>query len=147
MDQAGLVQRLTSLAARMRADGHAEMATDLDALAAEVRASSETWPGDLLTPAEAAVALGVHSVNTIKRWARDGQLEGYHIGGRILVSRRSVEAFQHASTLKRQRTFERDLDAALAPFDATAEEAAALTEGTPTGRTPWRTNAAAPTTS
>jgi excisionase family DNA binding protein len=141
MDQAAVGKRLDALAERMRADGHVELADELARLAAEVRASNATWTGDLLTPMEAAQALGVSSVNTIKRWAREGKLEGYHIGGRVLVTRRSVECFQQAPALQRQQAFERDLEEALTPFAGTAEEVAELTSEVP-GRTPWRVNAA-----
>lgn len=39
----------------------------------------------------AARGLGVRSINTIKRWAREGRLDGVRRGGRLLVSAASVQ--------------------------------------------------------
>jgi hypothetical protein len=141
MNRDGLANKLDALAAQLRAAGHAEAASELAQRAVEVRAAVASWPGDLLTPAQAAEALGVRSVKTIKRWVRDGQIEGFPIAGRVFVLRRSVERLKDAASLKQQQAFKHGLADALAPFDATAEEVAELTAGAPRYRTPWRTNA------
>jgi excisionase family DNA binding protein len=128
MDRETCRTRLETLAQRLRAAGQAAIADELTGLAAEV-ATSPSWPCDLLTPSEAAAALSVRSVNTIKRWTREGRLEGYVLGGRVLVSQCSVDAFRQSADAKRQRAYERDLDEALAPFAATPEEIAEYTGG------------------
>src|SRR4051794_27599967 len=140
MDREACRSRLDTLAQQLQAAGQQAFAEELAQLARDVEKSA-TWPGDLLTPAEAALALGVKSVNTVKRWARDGRLEGYILGGRVLVSQRSVDAFRDAADAQRQRSYERDLDEALAPFDSTPEEIAEYTADALPGRVPWRANA------
>jgi hypothetical protein len=44
-----------------------------------------------MTTGQAARALGIASLNTIKSWVRAGLLEGFQRGGRVMVSRASVE--------------------------------------------------------
>lgn len=140
MDREACRSRLDALAQQLQAAGQSAFAEELAQLARDV-ANSPTWPGDLLTPAEAAVALGVKSVNTVKRWARDGRLESYTLGGRLLVSQRSVDSFRGAADVQRERAYERELDEALAPFESTPSEIAEYTTEEPAGRVPWRTNA------
>jgi excisionase family DNA binding protein len=62
-----------------------------------------------LTTRQAAVALGVGSVNTIKRWVREGRLEGHPRGGRTLVSRQSVDAMRQARVAGEPADFARQL--------------------------------------
>jgi excisionase family DNA binding protein len=141
MDRNALGTRVDTLATRLRDAGHTQMADELALLATQIRTSPATWLDNLLTPAEAAEALGVSSVNTVKRWAREGRLEGWQVGGRALISRRSVESFKQAREVQRQQAFEQQLDAALAPITATPEEVAEqLADESPPGRTPWRMN-------
>src|SRR3954451_16121960 len=121
MDRNALVTRVASLASRLRDAGHTQMAEELGVLATQIRTSPATWLDDLLTPSEAAQALGVSSVNTVKRWAREGRLEGWQVGGGAWVSRRSVDSLKQAREVERQQEFERELDSALAPFTATPE--------------------------
>jgi excisionase family DNA binding protein len=87
-----------------------------------------------MTTGEAAALLGVASVNTIKRWARQGLLEGYQRGGRVLVSRRSVERMLGAPALAAERAHEQELDEALAPFDTDERPLPPLRWS---GRKPW----------
>ena len=51
------------------------------------------------------------------KWARDGLLEGYRRGGRVLVTRQSVERFVSHPTVAEERAYERDLDEVLGAFD------------------------------
>jgi hypothetical protein len=96
----------------------------------------------LMTTGEAMQALGVRSVNTIKKWAREGLLDGYARGSRILVTRESVTRMLASPTVAQQRDYERRLSDALAPFDLGDEHL-----GLPTnwiGRKPWESNAEHP---
>lgn len=99
------------------------------AVADHVRAAIEHLPGDgddaaasapiaLISTGEAAQLLSVRSVNTIKRWAREGLLEGFQRGGRVLVSRRSVERLLTSPPLAQQRAVEQRLSADLSGFGA-----------------------------
>ena len=45
---------------------------------------------DVLTTGQAAAALRLRSVNTVKRWVREGTLDGFRRGSRILILRGSV---------------------------------------------------------
>ncbi len=47
---------------------------------------------DLLTSTQAGELLGVTG-QTIKNWVREGNLDGYRIGGRIMLPRQAVEDY------------------------------------------------------
>jgi excisionase family DNA binding protein len=95
---------------------------------------------EYLTTMEAARALGIRSVNTIKLWVRTGYLEGKRIGGRILIPRAEIERLENDERMRVMRTIGRaheesaDLgrDSGMAP-----EELQLLEEGRP-GRLPWK---------
>lgn len=93
--------------------------------------------GDLLTTGEAAELLGVRSVNTIKSWAAKGILEGFRRGGRILVSRPSVEAMLHDSRLARYHEREKTFDEIAAAFEA-PDDMILPRPATWDGRLPWK---------
>jgi excisionase family DNA binding protein len=92
--------------------------------------------GDLLTTSEAARALGVRSINTVKRWAREGLLDGRHIGGRVKVTRESVDKLLGTPFVEGQQKFERDLRAALEPFDPGDDDLTDMSAAL-AGRKPW----------
>jgi hypothetical protein len=92
--------------------------------------------GDLLSTHEAAAILGVRSINTIKRWASDGILDGYRVDGRIKVTPESVEKLQTSPIARRLRVCESALGAALAPFDG-GDEPLPPTGSAHVGRKPW----------
>ncbi len=100
----------------------------------ERSASESEPPPELLSSGEAATLLGVRSVNTVKRWAREGLLEGYQVGGRVKVTRRSAEAFRDHPVSTGERQVERTLEAVMAPFDVSEAEAAEITEELRAGR-------------
>jgi excisionase family DNA binding protein len=116
--------------------GQNDLAERLRSAVATLRSQAAEPARDLLTTGEAAEALGIRSVNTIKRWAREGLLEGFRRGGRVLVSRRSVEAMVEHGTLCTQRAFERKLDEALDAFDVGTEDVPTA-EMTWAGSRPW----------
>lgn len=138
-----ILGQLDAITAQLRAREQNDLADQLrqvtDVLRAAVRPVQEDV---LITTTEAAQVLGVRSVNTIKRWVREGLLEGYRRGGRVLVSRSSVEQMAQDSVVGRQRAYEQGLAAALAPFDigddVPAEELETMTQR---GRAPWATDA------
>jgi excisionase family DNA binding protein len=89
--------RLLAVAKKLRARGQGELADEVEAIREALGATEGGGSGEeLMTTREAAMALGVGSVNTIKRWVREGRLEGHPRGARTLVSRRSVEAMRQA---------------------------------------------------
>jgi excisionase family DNA binding protein len=127
--------RLEALRQRLEELGQAELAAEAAAIGASLRGRGAVAPrGGVMTTGEAAELLGVSSVNTIKRWAREGRLEGYQRGGRVMVSRASVERMLDAPAVAAERAYERELDEALAPFDA-AERPLPPTRWS--GRKPW----------
>lgn len=145
-----LERELDGLAARLREQGQPELVEAVNRVRAEMeRALSEaaaTGRREMLTTTEAAALLGVRSINTIKRWASEGRLEGFRLGSRVLVSRQSVERMRQDAALGRQRAYEQGLAEALAPFSASAEDAddvATLTGQAHRGRKPWVARAVA----
>lgn len=123
-----------------------EVANELDrrgdvALAARARAAvtclrSGAIEPDLLSSTEAAARLGVRSINTVKRWAREGLLDGFQVGGRVKVSRASVERMLSSAALTQERANERDLADVLEAFDI-GDEPLPPSELPHLGRAPW----------
>lgn len=140
-----LLRELSSLSERLAAEGRPEAVETLRKTIRALRDADTTTAArhNMLTTTEAAQLLGIRSVNTIKRWASDGRLEGYRLGSRVLVSRPSVERMLNDAALSRQRSYEGKLDEALAPLDGDDEDVGALTGGAHRGRTPWSAGAAA----
>jgi excisionase family DNA binding protein len=132
---------LEQIREQLQAEGQDALANRLERSIADLRDSaiSPMPSGGVMTTGEAAAELGVRSVNTIKRWAAEGFLEGFRRGGRILVSRRSVERLRDNSALHAQRDWESGLQDALAPFDA-GEEELPPSDATTLGRKPWQHN-------
>ena len=135
-----MLGQLDAITAQLQVREQTDLAEQLRTVTQVLRAAVPPPPADpLITTTEAAQLLGVRSVNSIKRWVREGLLEGYRRGGRVLVSRNSVERMVHESAITRQRDYEHGLAAALAPFDG-GEQAAVeddLPSVTHRGRTPW----------
>lgn len=137
MNTAHAVKRkLESISRELEERGEADLAREvgevIDALRQQTTAVEPS--GGVLTTGEAAALLGVRSINTVKRWARDGLLEGFRRGGRIVVSRRSVERMLRGPQVAEQGAFESAVAEALEPFMAEQEEPSLLPW---IGRKPW----------
>jgi excisionase family DNA binding protein len=136
--------RLEEIVQQIEATGNTELAQQIEQQIAEIAddlAKSVPQPekraeppGGVMTTGEAAQLLGVRSINTVKRWAKDGTLEGFRRGGRVVISRRSVESMLSAPQLAEQRRFEAGLEEALRPFTSDEEIPSVLPWE---GRKPW----------
>lgn len=130
-----IMERLEGIAQTLEHRGQTDIARQIEEVVSELREEGRVVRGpDLMTTGEAAEALGVRSVFTIKRWARDGILDGFQRGGRILVTRESVENMLASPKVAGLRHREADLDA----FDASGEQVPPTSWP---GRKPWKTNA------
>lgn len=136
------VRELNEVAEELRRSGDRRLAEKVSQVMEDLRQETPA-PDELMTTGEAAELLGVRSINTIKRWVRDGLLAGYRRGGRVLVTRSSMLKMKDGPTVAEQRTFERRLDAAVQPFEDT-EEADLPTSATWEGRRPWEERANGP---
>lgn len=79
------------MAEDLRRRGDLESAQVIEALVREAQGRSGTSL-DLLTSTQVGELLGVTG-QTIKNWVREGNLDGYRIGGRIMVPRQVVEDY------------------------------------------------------
>lgn len=117
-----IAERLERIAERLTERGQVDLAQETASIVSALRCGEnleETQ--DVLTTGEAAKMLGVRSLFTVKRWAREGLLEGFQRGGRILVTRRSVERLLHSPKVSDQRAREGKLIADFDAFDAKDE--------------------------
>jgi len=95
---------------------------------------------EFLTTTEAAHALGIRSVNTIKVWVKTGYLKGKRIGGRTLIPQSEIARLEHDDQVRAMRVVGRlneetsDLgrDGGMTP-----EELQMLSDGRP-GTLPWK---------
>lgn len=138
-----LAAELQSVCSFLDQSGQAGLAEVVNQTIATLRAQGpvKTPPGGVMTTGEAARTLGVRSVNTVKRWVQERQLEGFRLGGRVLVSRRSVERMADKAVVQQQRQWEQRVDAALAPFDLDDAEPPDTAPSTWEGLKPWESNA------
>ena len=118
----GPVERLSAVAKELRARGQADLAQEVDAIRELLPASRSDDDGALMTTGEAAAALGVRSIHTVKQWVQRGLLEGHRRGGRVLVSRRSVEEMRESSAFGGTEEYERALVEALAEVRASNQD-------------------------
>jgi hypothetical protein len=125
-----LEDKLKTLSEELDERGAPDLARKVDEIVDMVRQQAEQEQHDqsaLLTTGEAARVLGVRSINTIKRWAVEGLLDGVRRGGRLMVLAESVERMKNTPTVAMQKAAEARIEAALAPFDAGDEEIPPLT--------------------
>lgn len=127
--------RLRRLSKELEERGVPELVREVGEIMAIVRQQAEE-PEALMTTGEAAHALGIRSINTIKRWAADGLLDGVRRGGRLMVRATSVERLENSPTVAQQRAGETRIQDALEPLDAGNEEIPPL-KATHVGRKPW----------
>jgi hypothetical protein len=134
------IDELRELARELEDHGDGQIAQRMNRAISTLASDRKVVEGELLTTGAAARELGIRSVNTIKRWAAQGVLDGFRRGGRILVSRASVEKMKGHKSLKQELAFERELDKALDPFDV-GEEPIPELSATWVGRKPWEQSA------
>ena len=133
-DRVGALARLEALADELTKRGDSALADEARAALADLRATDA--PTDLLSSSEAAALLGVRSINTVKRWAREGSLEGFQVGGRVKVSRASVERLLASAMVACEQAHERELAEVLDAFDA-GDEPLPPSDLVHRGRAPW----------
>jgi len=95
-----------------------------------------TAPPELIGTKEASKLLGIRSAPMVMRWARERKLEGFNVGGRVKVSRRSVEKLVNSPIVARQQENERELAEILDAFDAGDIELPP-SYASSAGRAPW----------
>jgi excisionase family DNA binding protein len=130
-----ITSRLNDVARRLGERGETELEREVESIIAELD-RAKAPPLGLMTTGEAARELGVRSVFTIKRWAREGILEGFRRGGRILITRESVERLAQGPKVADERARDAQLVSALEAFDA-GDEPVPPTSWP--GRKPWVT--------
>lgn len=128
--------RLSRLGEKLEQRGEGDLAREAAAIAASLESGAVVAEpvGGLVTTGQAAELLGIRSVNTVKRWVRDGLLNGYQRGGRLMVSRSSIDRIVQQPPVAAQRRYEEGLAAALSDFDAGDAE---LPSSASVGRKPW----------
>ncbi|TAK29530.1 MAG: DNA-binding protein [Chloroflexota bacterium] len=141
---ARLEGELEALSEELEERGAPDLARKVDKIVEMVRQQTEPVhgdPGNLMTTGQAACALGVRSINTIKRWAVEGLLDGVRRGGRLMVLADSVERMKNSPTVATQKALDARIEAALEPFDSGDEDIPSLT-ATRLGRKPWEKSSA-----
>ncbi len=136
LDESEALRALDEVRKYLIAEGRSDLVEKVADVITTLQPDRRPPVGELLSTGEAAALLGVRSINTVKRWAGDGILDGYRVGGRVKVTQSSVEKLLKSPIAKRQRRYEHDLAAALDPFDGGAEPPPP-TGRAHQGRKPW----------
>jgi excisionase family DNA binding protein len=109
--------------------------------AARIRAAlGEADQEEYLTTMEAARALGIRSVNTIKLWVKTGYLQGKRIGGRLLIPRAEIERLSGDQRVRVMQAIARGHEESSdlgRESGMTPKELQLLEEGRP-GKLPWK---------
>ncbi len=92
----------------------------------------------LLTTAEAAAALGIRSINTVKRWVKIGYINGVQRNGRTMIPVSEVERIRDDDRVRAQRALSK-LQEEIADFggDGLTDEEMEGLRATRPGRPPW----------
>ena len=132
LDREEIEQSLALLEATAMADANVKAAADKLR-----RALHEADAHNLLTTAEAAAALGIRSINTVKRWVKTGYLHGVQRNGRIMIPVSEIARIRDDDRVREQRAASLSQDE-IADFgrELTDAELRALKAGRP-GRPPW----------
>ena len=132
LDREEIEQSLALLEATAMADANVKAAADKLR-----RALREADAHSLLTTAEAAAALGIRSINTVKRWVKTGYLHGVQRNGRIMIPVSEIARIRDDDRVREQRAASL-LHDEIADFgrELTDAELRALKAVRP-GRPPW----------
>ncbi|MDB5058684.1 MAG: hypothetical protein JWO59_2156 [Chloroflexi bacterium] len=114
---------------------------------AHVRAAAETLKRalrdaearHLLTTAEAAEALGIRSINTVKRWVKTGYIQGVQRNERIMIPVTEIERIHDDDRVRALRASSQ-LHEEVAEFsghEGLSDEELAGMAATRPGRPPW----------
>jgi hypothetical protein len=129
-----LRQDLQAVIAQAEAGNTAEVVRTAQKALHELRADR------LLTTTEAAEALGVRSINTVKLWCRSGFLSYVQRGNRTMIPLGEIERVQHDERVQASRAADRLHEASAAfgvPEGLTDDEMVRLSASRP-GRLPWQ---------
>src|SRR5688572_14409644 len=107
MDRSASLVQLDAVADELTRRGEADLARKTREAVAALRTADAG--SDFVTTGEAARLLGVRSINTVKNWVREGMLEGSQVGGRMKVSRESIERMLTSAVLARERAWEHEV--------------------------------------
>lgn len=98
LDRQAIEQSLALLESAGATDANVKAAADT-----LKRALREADARTLLTTAEAASALGIRSINTVKRWVRTGYLHGVQRNERTLIPVAEIERIQNDDRVRELR--------------------------------------------
>lgn len=135
VDRADLEYSLALLQAAQSTDPHVQEAADRLKHALEEAAGH-----DLLTTTQAAAALGVKSVNTVKYWCKIGYIHGLKRNGRTLIPLSEIERIKDDDRVRVIRAADRlddETEDLGGPEGLSDEELRALSASRP-GTLPWQ---------
>ncbi len=133
LDREEIEQSLALLAAAATTDANVKAAAEK-----LTRALREADARPLLTTAEAATALGIRSINTVKRWVTTGYLHGVQRNGRVMIPVSEIARIREDDRVRELHAVGQ-LQEEIADLgrDLTEEELQGLSATRP-GRLPWQ---------
>lgn len=133
LDREEIEQSLALLAAAATTDANVKAAAEK-----LTRVLREADARQLLTTAEAAAALGIRSINTVKRWVATGYLHGVQRNGRVMIPVAEIARICEDDRVRELRAFgPLQEETADLGRDLSAEELRGLRATRP-GRLPWQ---------